>query len=59
MRRSSATLLAVAIALVLATAAPAGADVTAAGSLRLVPIGLFNSPTYVTSAPGDPSRVAT
>src|SRR5436190_9448867 len=57
MRRSSATLLAVAIALVLATAAPAGADVTAAGSLRLAPLGLFNSPTYVISAPGDPSRV--
>src|SRR5207247_8475674 len=46
-----------AMALVLTAAAPASADVTAAGSLRLVSIGSFKSPTYVTSAPGDPGRV--
>src|SRR2546421_2225127 len=38
-------------------AGPARADVTAAGSLRLAPIGVFSSPTYATSPPGDPSRL--
>jgi glucose/arabinose dehydrogenase len=38
-------------------AAPARADVTAAGGLRLAQIGSFASPTYVTGPPGDASRV--
>src|SRR5256885_14648779 len=38
-------------------AAPARADVTAAGSLRLAQIGSFDSPTYVTGPPGDASRL--
>src|SRR5947208_1019226 len=36
---------------------PARADVVAAGSLRLAQVGSFNAPIYVTSPPGDPSRV--
>jgi glucose/arabinose dehydrogenase len=35
----------------------ASAEVLAAGSLRLAPVGNFDQPTYVTGAPGDPSRV--
>jgi glucose/arabinose dehydrogenase len=50
-----ATLLAA--TLVATVAAPARADVTAAGSLRLTQIGSFASPTYVAGPPGDPSRV--
>lgn len=56
MRARSCTLI-LAVAATLAVVAPARADVTAAGSLRLVQIGVFASPTYVTGPPGDPSRV--
>jgi glucose/arabinose dehydrogenase len=56
MRARSCTLI-LAVAATLVVVAPARADVTAAGSLRLAPIGSFASPTYVTGPPGDPSRV--
>jgi glucose/arabinose dehydrogenase len=52
-----ASLLAAALLAAAIFAAPAQADVTDAGSLHLAPIGSFNSPTYVTGPPGDPSRV--
>src|ERR1700716_4336023 len=55
--RARSCSLAVAIVTAALAAAPAHADVTAAGSLRLAPIGSFNSPTYVTGPPGDASRV--
>ncbi|HEV7460648.1 MAG TPA: PQQ-dependent sugar dehydrogenase [Solirubrobacteraceae bacterium] len=55
--RARSCSLAVAIVAAALAVAPAHADVTAAGSLRLAPIGSFNSPTYVTGPPGDPSRV--
>ena len=53
-RYLTAILLAAALGSV---ASPASADVTAAGSLRLVSVGSFASPTYVTSPPGDASRL--
>jgi glucose/arabinose dehydrogenase len=56
MRARSCTLV-LALAATLVAVAPARADVTAAGSLRLAQIGSFASPTYVTGPPGDPSRV--
>ncbi|HEV7363035.1 MAG TPA: PQQ-dependent sugar dehydrogenase [Solirubrobacteraceae bacterium] len=56
MRARSCTLL-LALAATLFAAAPAPADVTGAGSLRLAQIGSFASPTYVTGPSGDPSRV--
>jgi glucose/arabinose dehydrogenase len=37
--------------------AAASADLTAAGTLRLVPVGSFDSPTYVAAAPGDARRI--
>ena len=49
--------LVLALAATLVVAAPARADVTTAGSLRLAQIGSFASPTYVTGPPGDASRV--
>jgi hypothetical protein len=48
-------LLAILVALVLA--APAAADTTASGNLRLHSLGTFDHPTYVASAPGDDSRL--
>jgi glucose/arabinose dehydrogenase len=54
---TAARAAALAVGLVLAAAPPATADVTSAGSLRLVSIGSFHSPTYVTSAPRDAGRV--
>src|SRR2546423_4773162 len=56
MRARSCTVV-LALAAATLAAGPARADVTAAGSLRLAPIGVFSSPTYVTSPPGDPSRL--
>jgi glucose/arabinose dehydrogenase len=56
MRARPRTLL-LALAAAVPVAAPARADVLAAGSLRLAPIGTFTAPTYVTSPPGDPSRL--
>src|SRR5712692_5522756 len=56
MRARSCTLL-LALAATHFAVAPARADVTAAGSLRLAQIGSFASPTYVTGPPGDASRV--
>src|SRR4051812_48331964 len=38
-------------------AAPAAADTTASGNLRLNSLGTFDHPTYVASAPGDESRL--
>ena len=56
MRARSCTVV-LALAAATLAAGPARADVTAAGSLRLAPIGVFSSPTYATSPPGDPSRL--
>jgi glucose/arabinose dehydrogenase len=47
----------VSLLLALVGAAPATADTTEAGGLRLVPIGTFDKALYATGAPGDPSRI--
>jgi glucose/arabinose dehydrogenase len=49
--------LLLAATLALPAPAPAQADVTSAGSLRLASVGSFASPTYVTAPPGDARRI--
>ncbi len=55
--RLGTSLLALASLAAAALPAAAGADTTEAGPLRLVKLGDFSSPTYVATAPGDPSRL--
>ena len=54
--RARTSILLAGLALV-AAAGPARADTTSSGDLVLTSIGTFSSPIYVTSAPGDPSRL--